>query len=260
MAYDKCLLRNVIAVSNFEGLQQLGKNPVFGVYRGRSLLVISHKTDSVLERISQVLKRVVFCLLECFGLLNKSSTSIQELKNEVSIYHYEQVKKDKNAELSGLEKTHQTARQVLMDEHSQLKSQCQLLEQEKVQISAEAAALSTNKDKILQNFNAIAEDYAEAKVVLHQKQKTEAELKELSLQKNLLESQISALEITQMQLAPAKKELEEVNVELKRVQSDLSQGDFKAQVAGLKKKISNLGSEIAWLRYKVRQAGISANS
>jgi cell shape-determining protein MreC len=90
MKYDKYLNENNNVLSRFEALEGQGRDPKMAVYRGRSLIIISSKADGLLEKISQIFKDVIFCILKLVGILNTDIKEIEKITDQCDQYLSEQ--------------------------------------------------------------------------------------------------------------------------------------------------------------------------
>ena len=53
MICTKDLLQNITNIAHIEALQKAGKDPTVGVYRGKLLMVVSHRPNSSLNKLYQ---------------------------------------------------------------------------------------------------------------------------------------------------------------------------------------------------------------
>lgn len=93
MNYNKLLIENCNTVDYFNYLQEQKLQPELAVYKGKSLIIISYKSNTILEKIFQIFQNIKVGILQFAGALNTSKEKIQEVKNTVYQYHFETAKK-----------------------------------------------------------------------------------------------------------------------------------------------------------------------
>lgn len=225
MPYNKQLLKNVNTIAQFEHLESFGKNPKLVVYRGKSLLIISKDSDTILSKISQRIKQF---LLKIFGLIKEDGVQIQNLKDEVYAYHYAQAAKHKEPEIKAFE-AHANA---LQEKTSALEGKLSQLTSSEEKLNAAISSLAANRA-------AIDEEYCAAKSVLDQKEQTKLLLSQLEQNAKSLEAKIQVLKQEEGQLSSMHTKLNEAKSKLTAVQQDISQQDYKTQLDGLKNQMGH---------------------
>jgi chromosome segregation ATPase len=259
MTYHKDLLKNSQVFSRFEHLQEQGKNPQLAIYRGRRLVIISFDAKGCLEKISQVFKKILYSILKCFKALKINEAKIQNLKEKVYFYHYQQVHRHKQAELQHLEEHHELIYDQGKLQLEELTNKNNAAAEETIRLKEEIDQLKEQnlqtlqaKTKLDQSLKNIQAEYLQAQQIVSQKNAAKDELQELNKAKNLLLKENKELEKTKERLAPAKKEMERIKQEtnqrrkeLAQVNADLAQKDYKS-------KFSSLESEHYQLQQKQR--------
>ncbi len=87
MAYDFNLIENCSTLSYYDYLKKHRLDPELAVYQGKTLWIVSYKTDSLLEKIRQLFISFQECILLCIGDLSYDTDKILEIKLKVNKYH-----------------------------------------------------------------------------------------------------------------------------------------------------------------------------
>lgn len=227
---DKYLINNSLTLNRFDEFQNQGLEPKLSVFLGRSLVITTYKTDSLLKKIFQIFKNINIRFLKSIGTLESNNKKIQEIKDKVNQYHYRKVQMHlpiQIAEISNQIDTLDLNRSRLISEVNNLNEKKQLLDDGIV----EARRQHEN----------IQKQYLEVQKRTMTKYIGEEEIKNLNKTKENLKIEIQELKKYEGNLEPIKNELQVIRdqkkqliIESNRIKSDISQHDYKTMYATLK--------------------------
>lgn len=93
------ILKNAAVLDKFDELTSQNCNPALGVYRGRSIVLLSEGKTGVIAKIKDVWNMVVDGILSTFGLLSTDIKEIEKLTDEVNGYFQKRLAQHYGTEL-----------------------------------------------------------------------------------------------------------------------------------------------------------------
>src|SRR5690606_5368360 len=87
MSYDYNLMQNTHTLAYFDHLEAKQLEPKLAVYSGKTLWIVSHKTDSLFEKITQMFTSIQASVMLWTGSLSYNKDKIAEIKVEIYQFH-----------------------------------------------------------------------------------------------------------------------------------------------------------------------------
>jgi len=219
---QKIILKNDHTLNIFDELQAAKQTPKLGVYRNHELVILSVKTSNCYDFIIQLFKNCLSLIYETVGLLNRSDTAVQALKETVTQYHLLKARKSLDPNMEKLEQdlvaknaTLQQLNQRVSEVGATLTEKARQVEQKQI----EATDLDT---RIGQLGNALALKQTEQTALqelLSQKKQQQVELETLQ---QTLDVAITAKQTELAVLTESNEEQKQRNLALNHVNTTLA--------------------------------------
>lgn len=258
VTYNPYVLNNSVTLARYEDLQHQGLNPQLAVYRGKSLCIVSYSADGIIAKIQQIFKKILCHILKFSGTITTNEVSIQNLKETVHQYYYQQVQLHKQNELQTLEDNFQQTQTQHEAQIHQIYLEKEVLIQQKNQLNAEVNVLNERKNRVTGKITKKNEklerrraELLEARQVIQQKDTTQQEIQQLNNTKDRIQQEIHNLESMRNEIAPTQQQIEalrnqraQLQQELTTVRADIHQSDFRQKHQKLKIKYKKLQADL----------------
>lgn len=83
---NNILINNAAVLLTFESLKEQNKNPVLGVYRGRSLVILTYQADGYMGYLFERVRRLFYGILQGLRLVNTDNSLIHPLIQPIDLF------------------------------------------------------------------------------------------------------------------------------------------------------------------------------